>query len=471
MTTVETSTIYPTNKHHLPSPPSVITLHGLDLLSAPIQIHNHRFFHAPSSTTFADIIDTLKASLAEALEFYPPVTGTVLTNDENGDVYISLADKDILGTPFLVDIKPTAYDGDKEDLSPRTDAVLPPLTSSLAVKVTQFSCGTIAVASSINHQVTDLRGFLDFLEVWAKIARGEPIDLTAIPQDWAHQPGRFFSGLANDDSKMASPPFTALPHLVTGPPAFLLVSSAVTRWKLTKSATEQLKHDFSSQLAGSTCQNEQQWISSGDAIAALVSGAITRARQQGNVTRLDGRSSEGSETEAIAMAADGRDRAPNRNMANGHYFGNFNPLWSAATSRADLSTATCEAGARVALAIRTALKKQLSPEAIANKIAFFEQPELTHPRPGRISWAADIILTNWCRFDLQGPAMDLGWGSPFHATPSTGGVFPPGYSLMTMNKASGDIFMLITVEADAEKYLISDSLLTSYASLDPAHTN
>ncbi|CAO3593807.1 unnamed protein product [Absidia cylindrospora] len=471
MTAAETCTIYPTTKHNLPSPPSIITLHGLNLLSAPIQIHNHRFFHAPSATTFADIIDTLKNSLAEALEFYPPVTGTVLTNDENGDVYISLAAKDILGTPFLVDIKSTPYDGDKEELSPRTDAVLPPLSSTLAVKVTQFSCGTIAVSSSINHQVTDLRGFLDFLEVWAKLARGEPMDLAALPQDWTHQPGRFFSGLANDESKHAPPPFKALPHLVTGPPAFLLVSSAVTRWKVTKSATDQLKQDFSSHLPVSASQDQQQWISSGDAIAALVSGAITRARQQGNVTRLDGRSSELSDTEAIAMAADGRDRAPNRDMANGHYFGNFNPLWSAATSRSDLSTATCEAGVRVALAIRTALEKQLSPKAIANKIAFFEQPELTHPRPGRISWAADIILTNWCRFDLQGPAMDLGWGRPFYATPSTGGVFPPGYSLMTMNKTSGDIFLLITVEADAEKYLLSDALLTKYASLDPAHTN
>jgi hypothetical protein len=138
---VETYTIYPTNKYNRPNPPSTIALHGLDLLSAPIQIQHHGFFHRPPSTT-SDVIDNLKSSLAEALELYPPVTGTVQAH-ENGEVYIVMDAENILGTPFLVEMKDARYAGDTEDLSPRTDVVLPPSSSIFAVKVTQVKCSLL----------------------------------------------------------------------------------------------------------------------------------------------------------------------------------------------------------------------------------------------------------------------------------------------------------------------------------------
>lgn len=133
----EIYTIYPTNKYNRPTPPSTIPLHGLDLLSPPIQIRNHRFFHRPTSTT-ADVIDKLKSSLAEALELYPPVAGTVQVN-EKGEVYITMDAENNSGTPFLVEMKDAPYAGDMEDLSARTVMVLPPSSSTLAVKVTRVT--------------------------------------------------------------------------------------------------------------------------------------------------------------------------------------------------------------------------------------------------------------------------------------------------------------------------------------------
>lgn len=132
---VEIYTIHPTNKYNRPPPPSTIALHGLDLLSSPIQICNHRFFHRPTSIT-SDVIDKLKSSLAEALELYPPVAGTVQASVK-GELYIAMDAENILGTPFLVEMKDTPYAGDTEDLSPRTVMLLPPSSSTLAVKVTQ----------------------------------------------------------------------------------------------------------------------------------------------------------------------------------------------------------------------------------------------------------------------------------------------------------------------------------------------
>ena len=136
---VETYTIYPTNKYNRPTPPSILALHHtLDVsMGAPIDIRNHRFYHRPqshpNSTTNFDVIDKLKSSLAEALELYPPVAGIVRAN-ENGEIYIAM---DAVGTSFLVETKDTPYAGDTEDLSPRLVPLLPPESSTLAVKVTQ----------------------------------------------------------------------------------------------------------------------------------------------------------------------------------------------------------------------------------------------------------------------------------------------------------------------------------------------
>ncbi|KAF9167083.1 hypothetical protein BGX21_001727 [Mortierella sp. AD011] len=459
---IEAYIVYPTNKYNRPAP-STIALHGLD--GSPLQIHNHRFFHRPTSP-FSDVIDKLKSSLAEALELYPPVAGTVEAN-ENGDVYIAVDTKNASGTPFLVDTKETPYVGDSESLSPRTDVVLPLSSTVLAVKVTQFSCGTIAVAASINHQATDLCGFLDFLQLWAQLARGETIDFTTIPDVWARNPGRFFPGLIKEPTLTAPPlpplpPFKIFPVPTEPPPSFT-APSAVSRWKFTKSAMERLKNDFSPS-ASSNEHESDLWISSGDALATLICGAITRARESGNVARLEGRSGVESQTEYIMMAADGRDRAPQGNMSNGQYFGNFNPLWSATISRSDLLSATCVSASRVALAFRKALSLDLTPQVIADKISFLEDPRNTKPH-GRIGFSADIILTNWCRFDLQGPKLDFGWGKPFRSTDGGGSIFPPGYSIMTQEKDSGDVSVMMTVELGGAEALKADSLLNSYATL------
>ncbi|KAF9342353.1 hypothetical protein BGX26_007712, partial [Mortierella sp. AD094] len=78
---VETYTIHLTNKYNRPPPPSTVVLHSLDLLSAPIQIRNRRFFHRLTITT-SDLIDKLRSSLAVALELYSPVAGTVVEEPE-----------------------------------------------------------------------------------------------------------------------------------------------------------------------------------------------------------------------------------------------------------------------------------------------------------------------------------------------------------------------------------------------------
>jgi hypothetical protein len=142
--TVESFTVFPTQKYNRPPPPSFVKLSALDLIGPPIHILNHRYY-CPSKDASAnatvDLINKLKSSLAEALELYPPVTGTVRAQ-ENGEVHIAMDAKSVLATPFLVETTDAPYTGDTEEVSPRTVVLLPPESSTLAVKVTQVSWHT-----------------------------------------------------------------------------------------------------------------------------------------------------------------------------------------------------------------------------------------------------------------------------------------------------------------------------------------
>lgn len=146
---LETSIIFPTSKHNRSTPPSKVHLHGLDGLGPATQIHNHRFFHRPSAP-FSDVVEQLKASLAEALDLYPPVAGTVQLNDK-GEIFIAMDREGIIGTPFLVDLKDTPFVKDAENLSPRTEPILPPMASTLAVKVTQVSVIRVTLFNHLLH--------------------------------------------------------------------------------------------------------------------------------------------------------------------------------------------------------------------------------------------------------------------------------------------------------------------------------
>lgn len=319
--------------------------------------------------------------------------------------------------------------------------------------------------------------------------RDEPVDFSRTPDDWTRTPGRFFPE-PSSRSPAAPPPFHVLSEPAAGPAPYLLVPSVVTRWKISKDNLDKLKSDFSPSASDSgksktTPLPEEwlirillgKWISSGDALAALLCGTVTRARDVAGIERVGGRSTEDSGVEVLAMAADGRSRAPEGNMM-GRYFGNFNNLPSVTFSRTDLLSTTHACRSTVALAIREGISEQLSPQAIANRIQFYETVS-----PKLIAFNADIILTNWCRFDLEGPEygiyqrmlihcaavicltlfIDIGWGKPFYTTSGAGDTFPPGYSIMTQNHDSGEVSVLLTIEKEAADSLKRDAVLTKYA--------
>ncbi|KAI9266786.1 transferase family-domain-containing protein [Phascolomyces articulosus] len=467
-TTITTDIIHPTKKHNVSLyPQSKIPLHGLDVFTLPVGFSIFWFFDSPvNPITHKDVIDKLKCSLAEALELYPPVTGTVHCNKDD-DWYIALDEPNRPGTPFHFEIKNTPYRKKYyKDLSPRTkeDEPLTSKSSILEVKATQFSCGTIAIATSFHHQVADLRSFLDFVEIWAALARGEHVDYKKIPKDWGRKPSQFFPPVQEESS--IPPPWTSssspIPFEKMAERLFLPTQSV--KLNISKDSVEQLKADFTLPIKNSN--NSDQWISKGDAIISLISGALTRARESINVIRPWGRSNPDSQVEVISIACNCRvRRVPKGNVESHEYFGNLTKPSFATTQRADLLSPTINAASQVALGIRNNLNQELSQKNITNHLGYFGKSEVIKSF-GRVYTYWDVLFSSWYQYDLQTTAYDFGWGKPFLGiTGSLDSTPVPGICILMNGENTGDIYVNLGVEHSCVESFKSDSLLNKYATL------
>lgn len=142
----ESTVVLPTAKHDRPKPPIVIPLHGFDTISVPIHTEIRHFFQAHKDS-ICDVITGLKASLAEALEIYFPVAGTVIVN-EKAESLIATDPANIRGAPFIVEIKDFPFEKETEELSPRGGMFLPPLSPTFAVKLSKVYLLSIYASST-----------------------------------------------------------------------------------------------------------------------------------------------------------------------------------------------------------------------------------------------------------------------------------------------------------------------------------
>ncbi|KAI9251033.1 hypothetical protein BDA99DRAFT_408737, partial [Phascolomyces articulosus] len=114
-----------------------IPLHGVDAVIPPFRFTVlWHFSPPPNNILINDVLDKLKSSLAQALELYPPLAGTVHL-DSNDNYYIDLNDSDGPGTPFYFENKNIPYvnHNSNEGLSARVENKSGPLTSETSVLV------------------------------------------------------------------------------------------------------------------------------------------------------------------------------------------------------------------------------------------------------------------------------------------------------------------------------------------------
>lgn len=145
----------------------------------PIQ----RIFLYPETTnlSFSSAVSSLKSSLSETLLKFHPFAGKLSYLPSSADVIIDCSRVDE-GVKFVeaesdVDIgrlaaDPTHHSKAFIDLVPELEMEALPM-AVMAVQVTRFGGGGLAVGMTIHHSVADGKGVWQFIDAWAATCRGE----------------------------------------------------------------------------------------------------------------------------------------------------------------------------------------------------------------------------------------------------------------------------------------------------------
>ncbi|KAB1223375.1 Spermidine hydroxycinnamoyl transferase [Morella rubra] len=178
LTIKSASTVFPSE----PTPSTILWLSESDQLMqwthAPLVFFYKSNNDINYSGSMPFSMETMKKSLSRALVHYYPLAGskgptTCLMPGEHLEAY-SDAKLEELG-----DFAPTEA---VQDLVPKIDYTTPvenwPL---LLVQLTRFRCGGVCVGTAISHTVADGRGNASFINLWAKLARGDGLRDDEIP--------------------------------------------------------------------------------------------------------------------------------------------------------------------------------------------------------------------------------------------------------------------------------------------------
>ncbi|KAB1225181.1 Spermidine hydroxycinnamoyl transferase [Morella rubra] len=131
-------------------------------------------------------MDTMKTSLSRALVHYYPLAGRLrwikggrleLVCDAKGAQLLEAYSE--VKLEELGDFAPTEA---VQDLVPKIDDTTPVENWPLVlVQLTRFRCGGVCVGTAISHTVADGRGNASFINLWAKLARGDGLRDDEIP--------------------------------------------------------------------------------------------------------------------------------------------------------------------------------------------------------------------------------------------------------------------------------------------------
>ncbi|KAF8476500.1 transferase [Gautieria morchelliformis] len=422
------STVQMTIKPDRPPSGSRIPLHAIDRALygfVPLNL-----FFKPSSIGPTQLQD-FATSLQEVLDRLPLIAGSIYdVEDAHGVKSKELVD-DGRGADLIWVDSPVACPDSFEhpDVSPRPFIVNcaddQPL---LTVKFTKFTCGTLAMGISISHMFVDCASFVDLIKEWARVSRGDSKSNPLAITSWDRQPEKLFPPptptVISEDRPLAdvatSPP---------GRPRALTMSSFFFTWE----SLRKLK-----KVCTPTDPNE--WVSTGDCVAAVVWRASTVARKA--------LLKPGSDVHLL-VAADGRRHAKMK-RGTSKYFGNLVMPYAVTLSPSSLLEGSL---ASVPLACRRALIEQLTETTCANILASFGNIE-GKPSPG----AADSVISSWTKYPLVGDALDFGGGAPCWASTSQ---MHPGVVVVVPQKDG--YLASLTIEAEWESSLHTVDELLMYA--------
>ncbi|XP_054789660.1 spermidine hydroxycinnamoyl transferase-like [Prosopis cineraria] len=325
---------------------------------------------------------------------------------------VSLAKLDEFG-----DFKPSQ---DVEQLVPEIDYNLPveeiPL---LAVQLTKFRCGGLSLGVSLSRAVVDGACIVHFVNSWARITRGEGLDLSST--EMLHRDSSIL------DSRVESCAAPRFDHPEFSPPPLWLGSlvdaedeAAAAILKLTKNQVQQLKEKASNFDA------PRRPYTSFEVISGVLWRCACKARYGGN----------GDQPTRLSARVNCRNRL--RPPLHNSYFGNAAIPTVTKTSTFDdviskpVSYAVGE--------IRRALEKVTDDYARSALDYIAGQKDarlLRNTCPGKSKGNPNLDIVSWMNFPFQDA--DFGWGKPVYMGP--GNIHREGKAFL-MSNGDGDGFMV-----------------------------
>lgn len=378
-----------------------------------------------SEEDHAIIFSALEKGLQKTLVEIPYLGGVVAEdNDKSGKVHIepgpgvflclkTLGDGADMPYPNLKDshFPPSRLGG---DVKAPGDMVLLGSTPPVMAAQVNIVQGGVLLAIGIHHSSMDAAGFATVLKLWASNTKtsflsdgplgDEAAKLNSLPSNSLDRnPLMKASTAADGDPKVkikehpqyklqpTPPPPKETENASTAPPTFALPPMTPTVFYFAAAKLAALK---------SSINPSSSFISTNDALCALLWSSITRARTlPENIT-------EGQETPSslLGFAVDGRRRLSPPLPSS--YIGNVNIYASARLPTSTLSK-NMELGS-IASAIRTAIT-EVDNDRIQDVIALITSlPNVTDLKPGfNYFLGSDLAITSWRDMGLIG----LDWGT------------------------------------------------------------
>ncbi|KAL0446826.1 UNVERIFIED_CONTAM: Vinorine synthase [Sesamum latifolium] len=197
-----------------------LKLSYLDQISPPTYIPMIFFYQADesrglTSSHHTQISHHLKQSLSNTLTLFYPLAGRINVDDR------SVLDCNDAGAEFIeARVQAPLNDVLQEPITEQLKHLMPgagdaiagarPGAALVAVKITFFDCGGMAVGVCVSHKVADLASAMTFLDAWAASCRGEAevprftLDLANYfpPREFPDSDSAFLRKLTSNEEKI-----------------------------------------------------------------------------------------------------------------------------------------------------------------------------------------------------------------------------------------------------------------------------
>ncbi|XP_020206989.1 shikimate O-hydroxycinnamoyltransferase [Cajanus cajan] len=163
----------PMQEHWLP-------LSNLDLLIPPLDFSVFICYKNPSSMSFPSMVGSLKNALAQALVYYYPLAGEVVTNS-TGEPELFCSNRGVDFVEAVADVELHRLNMYNPDDTIEGKLVPKKKHGVLAVQATGLKCGSLVVACALDHRIGDAYSANMFLVSWAEIAQPNKPIISAHP--------------------------------------------------------------------------------------------------------------------------------------------------------------------------------------------------------------------------------------------------------------------------------------------------